>query len=274
MARLIKKEKGNYTNISNIILRDDRLHWNARGLFGNLWSQSNEWKFFVKEIVKHSPGGETELRNAMAELKKYGYLKIVPRRKKDGSFEGNDWILSDTGDVNEVYRDSDNTTSGKNKVKDTKKKDKPVSGKTKQKKLKKIEKRNFGKSETRSTGTLVNRRLRNNNIKNYQIQELTNTRSSSSSKEKIKDPFEVNAGSKEEEDKTINNLIDSFVKETGSHVSSGQRNQINGYLHQMSLTSATECVYRVIGALSNGNQVLDGTAYLIRSLMNQLMDVS
>ena len=165
MARLIKKERGNYTNTSNLIIRDDRLHWNSRGIFVYLWSQANEWQFYVKEIVKHSPGGETELRTALKELEKYGYLKRTPRHGQSGSFNGMDWILSDVGGLNRHTENPDDGSINENQPKEI---DYPSSAKP-------VER------ETRRTD---NRTLRNNNNKNYQQQEITkesNTNSASHS---------------------------------------------------------------------------------------------
>lgn len=154
MARLIKKDRGNYTNTSNLIIRDDRLHWNSRGIFVYLWSQANEWQFYVKEVVKHSPGGETELRTALKELEKYGYLKRNPRHGQSGSFNGMDWILSDVGGLNRHTGNPDDGSINENQQKES---DYPSSA----------------KPVERETRRMDNRTLRNNNNKNYQQQEVT-----------------------------------------------------------------------------------------------------
>lgn len=154
MARLIKKDRGNYTNTSNLIIRDDRLHWNSRGIFVYLWSQANEWQFYVKEVVKHSPGGETELRTALKELEKYGYLKRTPRHGQSGSFNGMDWILSDVGGLNRHTENPDDGSINENQQKES---DYPSSAKPVEREIRRTD----------------NRTLRNNNNKNYQQQEVT-----------------------------------------------------------------------------------------------------
>ena len=184
MARLIKKERGNYTNTSNLIIRDDRLHWNSRGIFVYLWSQANEWQFYVKEIVKHSPGGETELRTALKELEKYGYLKRAPRHGQGGSFNGMDWILSDVGDLNRHVGNTDDGSINENQPK-------------------MIDYPSFGKPVERVNRRTDNRTLRNNNNKNYQQQELTNT-----SKE------DINSSSKDERI-PYSEIIDYLNQQTG-----------------------------------------------------------
>lgn len=184
LVRLIKKDRSNYTNTSNLIIRDDRLHWNSRGIFVYLWSQANEWQFYVKEVVKHSPGGETELRTALKELEKYGYLKRTPRHGQSGSFNGMDWILSDVGGLNRHTENPDDGSINENQQKES---DYPSSAKP-------VER------ETRRTD---NRTLRNNNSKNYQQQEVTKI-----SKEDI-------ASSSKDERVPYSEIIDYLNTKTG-----------------------------------------------------------
>jgi hypothetical protein len=95
MAKLIKDSKYNYTNINNQLVRDDRLSWKARGIFSYLWSQSDNWNFYVSEIAKHSPDGKTSLQTGLKELEELGYLKRKPRQDNQNKLAGFDWILSD-----------------------------------------------------------------------------------------------------------------------------------------------------------------------------------
>ena len=100
MARLIKQDRGNYTNTSNKVIRDKRLTWKARGVFNYLWSQADNWQFYVAEIANHAKDGVNSTRSGLDELEKYGYLKRVNRHDKSGGFDGMDWILSDIGELN------------------------------------------------------------------------------------------------------------------------------------------------------------------------------
>lgn len=61
MARLIKQTNRNYTNISNQLVRDQRLSWKARRIFIYLWSQADNWQFYVSEVAKHSTDGKDAL---------------------------------------------------------------------------------------------------------------------------------------------------------------------------------------------------------------------
>lgn len=162
MPRIIKKGRGNYTNTDNTLVRDDTLHWGPRGLFNYMWSQADGWQFYVKELVKHSPGGETELRNYLNELEEHGYLKRTPRHDNEGKFGGMDWILSDVGGLNRHAENPDDGETSQNPGK--------VSGTP-----------SCGETVGRSNRRTVNRTLRNNNIKNYQNKEITNKRKEKSS---------------------------------------------------------------------------------------------
>lgn len=163
MVRLIKKDNGNYTNTSNQLVRDASLTWKARGIFNYLWSQSNEWQFYVSEVAQHSKDGENALQTGIQELEKHGYLKRINRHSKKGKFDGLDWILDDMGSLN---RQAENTVNGEIQEKTPKKAENPSDVKT-------------AGREKRQT---ENRRLRNNNNKYYQYKEITNKRKNGSVK--------------------------------------------------------------------------------------------
>ena len=162
MPRLIKRGRSNYTNTDNKLVRDNTLHWGPRGLFNYMWSQADNWQFYVKELVKHSPGGETELRNYLNELEEHGYLKRTPRHDGAGKFGGMDWILSDVGGLN---RHAGN----------------PDDGETSQNPGKVTRTPSCGETVERSNRRTVNLTLSNNNNKNYQYKEISTNKSSSSS---------------------------------------------------------------------------------------------
>lgn len=163
MVRLIKKDNGNYTNTSNQLVRDASLTWKARGIFNYLWSQANEWQFYVSEVAQHSKDGENALQTGLQELEEHGYLKRINRHSKKGKFDGLDWILDDMGSLN---RQAENTVNGEMQEKTPKKAEKPSDVKT-------------AGREKRQT---ENRRLRNNNNKYYQYKEITNKRKNGSVK--------------------------------------------------------------------------------------------
>lgn len=202
MVRLIKKDNGNYTNTNNQLVRDDDLTWKARGIFNYLWSQANEWQFYVKEIASHSKDGEKALQSGLQELEEHGYLKRVNRHSKNGSFDGLDWILDDTGRLN---RQAQNSVNGEMEPKPPKNRQNTPDVKRAQR-------------ETRPAQNLP---LRNNNSKNYQYKEITNKRNNGSAKTEpstihkdVIDYLNDKIGARYKASSAINKrLIDARVKE-------------------------------------------------------------
>lgn len=158
MARLVKKTNNNYTNVSNVLARDKRLSWKARGIFLYMWSQADNWQFYVKEIASHSVDGERALTSGLKELETYGYLIRKHRIAKHGGFAGMDWILTDCPEKGSQH-------NPQNSIND--------------KTAEKNGKRGQNVSDTKRTGydshPIQNSSLRNNNSKNYQYKEITNT---------------------------------------------------------------------------------------------------
>ena len=95
MAKIKKVYEKSYTVIDNHVIQDTNLSWKAKGLFVYLWSQSDEWNFYEKEVVKHSSDGISGLRSGLAELEKHGYLKRERKRSK-GQVKESIWTLSET----------------------------------------------------------------------------------------------------------------------------------------------------------------------------------
>ena len=202
MVRLIKKDNGNYTNTNNQLVRDDDLTWKARGIFNYLWSQANEWQFYVKEIASHSKDGEKALQSGLQELEDHGYLKRVNRHSKNGSFDGLDWILDDTGRLN---RQAQNSVNGKMSTNPPKNRQNAPDAKGAQR-------------ETRPAQNLP---LSNNNSKNYQYKEISNKRNNGSADAEPKsihkdviDYLNGKIGARYKASSAVNKrLIDARVKE-------------------------------------------------------------
>lgn len=166
MVKLIKNTNRNYTNISNKFAGDKSLSWKAKGIFLYLWSQANNWQFFQNEIAKHATDGADSLRKGLDELTKAGYLKRVTRHKKDGSFNGLEWVLSDDGHA-------EKPDNGENKEKAKKKSENSSNGKNKEKRQKRLDLPQSGKDAKRETRKAENRTLTNINSNNYQKKQLS-----------------------------------------------------------------------------------------------------
>ena len=46
MAKMKKVKKDHFVVIDSNLIRDDRLSWKARGIFGYLWSMSDDWELY------------------------------------------------------------------------------------------------------------------------------------------------------------------------------------------------------------------------------------
>lgn len=257
MARLIKRDRGNYTNTSNKVIRDKRLTWKARGIFNYLWSQADNWQFYVAEIANHAKDGVKSTRSGLDELEKYGYLKRINRHDKSGSFDGMDWILSDIGGLNSSEESEiDSEDHRHDHFGDD--------AKMAQKVPKKCQKGSDAKQVGRKTGRTQNGTLRNINIKNYQYKEITSNKSSSSSQDEVKDPFSKQS---DDDEKVISGLLKMFMKEANIVIPDYQYPVIMRSLLNLGQGNAIDLMYTVIDKVST-DVVQNPIGYLKVSINN------
>lgn len=257
MARLIKRDRGNYTNTSNKVIRDERLTWKARGIFNYLWSQADNWQFYVAEIANHAKDGVKSTRSGLDELEKYGYLKRINRHDKSGSFDGMDWILSDIGGLNsskESEIDSENHRHDHFGDDAEKAQKEPIS----------CQNRSDAKRVGRKKGPTQNGTLRNINIKNYQYKEITSNKSSSSSQDEVKDPFSKQS---DDDEKVISGLLKMFMKEANIVIPDYQYPVIMRSLLNLGQSNAIDLMYTVIDKVST-DVVQNPIGYLTVSINN------
>ncbi|WP_433322508.1 hypothetical protein ACRHK7_01245 [Weissella tructae] len=95
MAKVTRIKTSNFTILSNELVRDSELSWKARGIFGYIFSQPDDWQFFETELVNHSTDGRSATRSGIAELEKKGYLKRMRSRDEKGRLKTSEWIISD-----------------------------------------------------------------------------------------------------------------------------------------------------------------------------------
>ena len=93
MTKIIKDIKNHYVNIDQQLIRDESLSWKARGIFMYLWSQTDEWDFYAKEVAKHATDGLDALNSGLVELEQHGYLSRQRKRDNEGRLKGSNWIL-------------------------------------------------------------------------------------------------------------------------------------------------------------------------------------
>jgi hypothetical protein len=92
------------------LFRDKRITFGAKGVFATLWDFPDGWIFYLSFIVGMSPGGITQLKSYLKELKYFGAISIVLKRLsaeeaiemtklglkvyKAGQIVGRQWILN------------------------------------------------------------------------------------------------------------------------------------------------------------------------------------
>lgn len=73
--KINRKRNTKFSQISNKILYDERLSYRARGIFAYLWAKPDDWKVLVKyDLVKNGKETEFSIRNALRELREFGYM--------------------------------------------------------------------------------------------------------------------------------------------------------------------------------------------------------
>lgn len=257
MARLIKRDRGNYTNTSNKVIRDERLTWKARGIFNYLWSQADNWQFYVAEIANHAKDGVKSTRSGLDELEKYGYLKRINRHDKSGSFDGMDWILSDIGGLN-------NSKESEIDSEDHRHDHFGDDAEKAQKVPKKCQKGSDAKQVGRKKGPTRNGTLRTIKDKNYQYKEITSNKSSSSSQDEVKDPFSKQS---DDDEKVISGLLKMFMKEANIVIPDYQYPVIMRSLLNLGQGNAIDLMYTVIDKVST-DVVQNPIGYLKVSINN------
>ena len=96
MAIIRSRREKNYTVLLNDGLRDQRLSFKARGLMAYMLSMPDDWKFYRKELEKHSSkDGRDSILSGLKELEEFGYLKRQKIRSDDGKFDSQDFLLVD-----------------------------------------------------------------------------------------------------------------------------------------------------------------------------------
>lgn len=95
--RVNKKRTDNFTTTSNKILQDSRLSYEAIGVFMYLWSMPDDWQVMVKQVMKHNNSSEYKVRQALRELRDFGYMKwtrtqgyFIYDMREDGTFHCGD----------------------------------------------------------------------------------------------------------------------------------------------------------------------------------------
>lgn len=80
----------NYTTISNYHLKEKNMSLKAKGLLSVMLSLPEDWDYSIAGLVSISKENETSIKNALDELKEFGYLEIIklmPNESKTGRID-------------------------------------------------------------------------------------------------------------------------------------------------------------------------------------------
>ena len=118
MTNVIKKS-GNYTALSNQIVQDARLNLRSLGLFLFMWSKPDNWHFTIYNMAIARNVGQDQIKHALQDLKKYGYVKYQKLANGTGVYFLSDKIESHEPEVDNpslaLYEQPPKAKSGKPK---------------------------------------------------------------------------------------------------------------------------------------------------------------
>lgn len=124
------KFEGQFTQIPNTWLRDERLSLRAKGLLAQLLSHSEGWSVTMRSLASFNGCGRDAIRSAVRELEENGYLLRRQDRSEAGEFSEAIWETSEpvTGlpvtdypaTVNPAYKNTkEKKTKEKNSLSDS-----------------------------------------------------------------------------------------------------------------------------------------------------------
>lgn len=86
MAVFRVEKNSNYTVMSNYHFKEKEMSLKAKGLLSMMLSLPDNWDYSIGGLVSLCAEGETAVKSALKELKKFGYLQMKRRKNKDGTF--------------------------------------------------------------------------------------------------------------------------------------------------------------------------------------------
>lgn len=106
MNKVTRVKNSNYTTISNVFLRDEKLSLKAKGLLATIMSLPETWDFSIKGICTIVKEGTTAIYSAIDELKTFGYCKVETLRDEKGRVTGNDYTFYENPNVENLNMDN------------------------------------------------------------------------------------------------------------------------------------------------------------------------
>lgn len=96
-----RSSKKGWTTIYRSVAQDDRLTLKARGLFLLMQSLPEDWTYTISGLASKAGTGKDQIRAALKELEKVGYLIKDQAHDPSGKFTGNVFILQDEAPLSE-----------------------------------------------------------------------------------------------------------------------------------------------------------------------------
>lgn len=72
--RAIKKQPTGFTQVTNIVLNDEKLSWKAKGLYSYIYSKPDGWDFSGRRMCKQAADGRDGTLSGIKELEEAGYI--------------------------------------------------------------------------------------------------------------------------------------------------------------------------------------------------------
>lgn len=89
----VSKRENPFVQIDKCGINDERLSWKAKGLLVYLLSKPDDWKVWVKDLVKRAKDGEKAVYSGLEELEQNGYISRMQVRKEDGTFGSMEYVV-------------------------------------------------------------------------------------------------------------------------------------------------------------------------------------
>jgi len=80
--------KGNFTQVTNLIINDKTLSLEAKGLYLYLKSKPKGWNFYKKDMAINNNTSDYKIRKALKELEEHHYIHRESQQSSDGKFIG------------------------------------------------------------------------------------------------------------------------------------------------------------------------------------------
>lgn len=106
-----KKLTGNFTQVANSLINDDRLSLKAKGLFLYLNSKPDDWTFSIDRIARQQKDSAESVATGINELIKFGYLSRE-QKNNEGVFGPMIYELSYSNSTASQFSGDGNTGDG------------------------------------------------------------------------------------------------------------------------------------------------------------------